>query len=767
MINSKDIRLDSKEDDINDNIKLYNYLGLQSTLLISNEYHIFNHRYIMKNTPLIYVNEITVGVNNIKIIDPTDELYDTQFIPYENNILTTLSNDNYYVFDENKDLIKYNKILDSYNGTYIMKYVQLDDNYENIYIQLNDYYYELDLNEEFELYLFSYVNHNIQHFYFNKDKNKFVLEKLSNIYDYIFIVNQYDIDNNNSLYKWIEQNEGEWIKIEDKYNICYINDNYILHLNNNDILNNPIDNSLTLSKLNNEQEILYDNDIKIIDNINNTEKSYNLFNKVYLYNKSNILQYINNNLLNVLCNNTLYKQLYINNILNNQIYDYVKGLNIIDYIKNIYKTLTNKEYDITTNFYKYIENNYNYIYDSYDNLLSYCQNINNNYYNYFTTEYITNCYIFNKIINNIDNYYFNFYINLLNNREIIHDTNEQENKYKYIIRYINNIYNDNDINNIIYSVNKLYINDKLVNTSSVQYISKYQSELYKEIINNYYIDKQFKDLLNTLSTYNYKYIWNQDNKEYNIDVNNINFVYDIIYSKFMLNIYNEDNNVENNYKPILKYNFEEDNNNYYIITNFINYLIDIINKINNNEEEELDIRQKEVINFIPNCLFNILYKYKFESGQIYTNTFKTNNNNQNITKENLEKIINNIFKEILNQLKNKLEKVEFNNKCKPSFNYEHYYNIIQNHMKLYNYCYISYTDSEISDISLSSDKKILLQNKNLIEYLIESSILEIKRLLNLINITSNNILIDNNEFINYIDLYKDYMLCNNFSNIIK
>ena len=65
-------------------------------------------------------------------------------------------------------------------------------------------------------------------------------------------------------------------------------------------------------------------------------------------------------------------------------------------------------------------------------------------------------------------------------------------------------------------------------------------------------------------------------------------------------------------------------------------------------------------------------------------------------------------------------------------------------MKVYNDYYISYTNSEISDISLSSDKKILLQNKNLIEYLIESSILEIKRLLNLINITSNNILIDNN-----------------------
>lgn len=770
LINSIEFKNNSsKEEIINTKMQLYNNNGdgLHSTSLIPNEYHIFNHRYIMKNTPLIYVISESTGTI-VNIIDPVEEhdLYDTQFIPYENNILTTLSNQNYYVFDENKDLIKYNKILDSYNGSYIMKYIQLDDNYENVYIQLNDYYYELDLSEDVELYLFSYVYQQIQHFYFNKDKNKFVLDPIDDKYDYIFIVNQYDTENNNTLYKW---DNNEWKKIEDKFNICYINDNYILHLNNDYLLINPIDKNLTLSKLNNQQEILYyddnDKDIKLIDNIDENNKTYELSNKVYLYNKSNILQYINNNLLDVLCNNTLYKQLYINNILNTQIYDYVKGLNIIDYIKNIYKTLTNKEYDITTNFYKYLEKNYNYIYDSYDNLLSYCQNINNNYYNYFTTEYITNCYIFSNIINNIDNYYFNYYINLSNNREITQNTTE--NKYKQIIRYIDNIYNDNNINEIKYSVNKITINTNLANTSPITNASRYQSELYKEIINNYYVDKQFKDLLNTLSTYNYKYIWDQDNKEYNIDVNNINFVYDIIYSKFMLNIFYEDKNGSD--IPILKYDYG-DSNNYYIITNFINYLIDIINKINNNEQ--LDNRQKEVIDFIPKCLFNILYKYKFESGQVYFNDFKTNVNNQIIEEDvddhRLQIIIKNIFKKILLQLKDKLEKVEFpiESKCQPSFNNEHYYNIIQNHMKLYNYCYISYDDEIITDISLASDKKILLMNKNLIEYLIEASILEIKRVLNLITITSNNIIIDNNEFINYLDLYKDYMLCDDFTNII-
>ena len=792
LINSKDIDKNTEEDlksAIINNMKLYNINGLQPNInLISNEYHIFNHRYIMKYKPLIYVNEIIIGIFNIDIIDNNDDKYLSQYIPYDNNILTTLSSKIFYKFDENKNLEKSSYVSESNNGSYILKYVQLEDNYENVYIQLNNYYYEIDLIEDLDLYLASNFDHIIKHFYFDKDKNKFVLKELKEldeIYDFIFIINQFDTNNNCSLYNWKisnnnELDEGEWIKINKPYDVCYINDNYILHLNKDNLLENPIDNNFTLSKLSNEQEILYNdkiddndnNNIKIIDNINENDKTYDLLNKVYLYNKSNILQYINNNLLNVLCNNTLYKQLYINNILNIQIYDYVKGLNIIDYIKNIYKTLTNKEYDTTTNFYKYIESNYNYIYDSYDNLLSYCQNINNNYYDYFTTEYMTNCYIFNKIINNMDNYFFNYYINLLNNREIIHYVNNTTNSYEPIIRYIDNVYNDNDINDIYYSVNKLYINSNLTNTSTIQYISKYRSQLYNDIINNYYIDKQFKELLNTLSTYNYKYIY--EGEEYNIDVNNINFIYDLIYSNFMFNICHDDiNNTYNN--KILKYDFN-DGNNYYIITNFINYLIDIINKINNNPNIELDeilntildSREKDVILFIPNCLFNILYKYKFVSGDIYPNEFKTKINNENIEYEDMEKIIINIYMLILNQLKDKLEKVEFpiDKKAVKSNENEYIYNIIQNHMKLYNYSYISYTDENYKDITLSSSKEAILINKNLIEYLIESSILEIKRLLDLIYISSNHILIDNNEFNNYLNLYKNYMLCNEFSNII-
>ena len=112
----------------------------------------------------------------------------------------------------------------------------------------------------------------------------------------------------------------------------------------------------------------------------------------------------------------------------------------------------------------------------------------------------------------------------------------------------------------------------------------------------------------------------------------------------MLNICNDDNDNTLNY--ILKYQYNNDENKYYIITNFINDLIDIINIINDNEytyENLLDQRQKDIIYF-SNCLFNIINKYKFVSGDIYTNEFKTKINSEEIINDKLKNIIINIYK---------------------------------------------------------------------------------------------------------------------------
>ena len=491
----------------NNNIVNLSYNGLINNISLDDINDIDNNSYI---ETYISIDDYIIGLEKL------DEEYNIlQNITYNNNILTN----NIKLFgkkDENKDYYNYLYEYENYYQIFINIIIKLtnEEDEEQILNFTSDLLMDTIHNDEY------YIIYNInnKNYYFDNNENKLI--NINNIEDKIDI-NLINLTKDNDIY--ISNINFE--NINDYVILCFIlsgqgSDSipfyslYKVDKNNNKLIR--INNEKVKLKINDEKDIIYN----------------------YNYNDKTLQTLINVDLSNIQNTNELKNILRLNTIN--------KGVNhyISDYI------IKNDNYDdklYSNNIYSPTETNINIINNNVNYKTNFCNILKQNYFGRYFKQFsaidpeTNNIEITYKGVSPIDIVEDTSKSNDENNEnnENDEDNDEEENE--------DETYEENRINN---EIEEYYNNEEEENNEDNEIkpkIDDITDDNYYELITEIYRPKTIQKLLIPIQClYSFTSIKNtslieiQPEDNYNININDLEFIKDINNSKIIFKFINKD-----------------------------------------------------------------------------------------------------------------------------------------------------------------------------------------------------------------------------------
>lgn len=672
------------------------------------EYAYVNYDYLNQDDKMKYnINYYCINSNNLPI-----ELEDgLENLSYVIDYIYKYRNDGFsgffYVIDKQEDNNK--------NGIFIIESSDESDtsSFDKAYIKLHDVQYSIDIDVLNNLLFYSSQGTILSRI--TVENNNAYINSVITDKKYMLVVNKYS-----SNYGSVFIKNTNWDKITDKFNLWFLDDYQITMLLNE---RNELVNSFTneVQDVNNGDIVMINNenvfDVKVVDKSN-----INLKNEVYLQTNKIINNDLNCKFLNIISNDSSFKQYIVVSAFANNIYEFIPQLTIYDYIKTIYTNTTNETFDITSNFANYLKSNYLIYYDTERKLKVYLELIKINYYNYLTSTYITDITIFKNLTNNI---------HYVNNKpyEYVFVLNQFEDNIN-LSNSLSNYYNVNISNEVNYDIVKSLVNPNLSSIDSSNSLSKSQikTELFNQLTSNQ-IDNVMSELLNKTNII--KRTINYDNQQLEVTIDNANVFYDLFYSRFIKNYFNDK----------------------IILTTFLSDLL---------------TSTSEVHYFIPDCITRLCYYYNnTKTLQVNRNKFVINQTLAilavNIEISELQALFRSLFDTIISSC-------NITNDFNVTSSID--YSIVLKHFNTYNYQPIKFNyqvkyknndENVIADISLSKEKYFIYHNRDVIDLLVNAMYFEIQRLFNGKLMIVNNNLNINDKILETIKSFNDLLLSNDLS----
>lgn len=685
------------------------------------------HCICSNNLPLTYENKIIYNeIDN-------DKTYNCSFI-----------NNSIYKYDvDKKNFYFVNTGMTEDNGIFTIVIDNTIDEiiYNDAYVQVNNIKYQIKPESLIGLTFYTESSNSLINI-IKTEENNITTSTFTTDKKYLIIVNKLSEYYGNIL----TYNGNDWIVDENMYDLWYNNDfSIILKINHDEIINTFTNQKQEVNDRDvimiNKDDIWYTGnevlnqspnpvfDIKVVDKSTDT---ITLKNEVYikLSNETNVE--INNKYINVCSKDSSFKQFLIIVELSNTIYNYQQYDTIYDYIKNTYTLLTNEEFDTTSNLNYYLQQNYNKKYDTITYLQNNIKSLVDEYYNYLTTTYITDITIFNTLISCIDNYNDKpvYYVYTVN--PFVNTIQQESSEY-------NNYFDIKNCNIVNYNVNVSYVNEALKNTKLLS--SNVSTDLYKKLL-DVDINTAINNSINKIDIITFSY----DDKITSLESNTF---YDLYYTKRIQEMIGkkieEVDGVESEVnKPFHLGNFIDkmftDNDAYYFIADYVACLLYYYGSRDNN---------------VIKC------KYAFSTSTVL-NAQEISDFNvvKNMIRELYDKIISscNITKEQFNQLINIETTQQFS--------------VAYTRTPTYTYIPIAFnylmTDINIGSIAiaLDSEQYCVYVNQTFIELLVNALIYEVIRIIELFKIVNNGLIV-NDEIINRLNRFKEILLNEDLSKIIK
>lgn len=726
-----------------------------------------NYVYANENDkPYFDINYCCININSLPLSSSDDTLAFRMDYIYHYEV-DEKNNGTFIVIDKQEN--------ESNDGIFILKSDNINAiNYDKAYIKYHNNYYRIDVNllDGYTFYTSTYmglnkvsVNDNVATVSVIKPNE--VKEK------YMIIVNKFANDYGN-IYENIN---NVWVKNDKRYELWFDDDYHIDAIidNKNDIINT----------FTNKDYDIKDGDEIMINNENKYEKfivekkddNIILKNVVNLYSAESFNQYVNDVFTSIISKDSSFKQFVVVNAFVKEIYYYQSSLTIHEYIKMIYEKVIGKEFDETSNFNKYlINNNYHNIrYDSQISLQLYLSQIINDYYDYLTSIYITDITIYQNI------------------SSTIHKFNGKEQQYIYSINTeLNAIEQDDEsnyydiirANEVDYAVSKELINKKLDKTTNRKYVASYQTDMYKELINNK-LDDKLIELFNKKETVKHKY-----DEDKTVDIENVNVFYDMYYSE-VLN--NEEMIRDNGNVNILKFidalfNKIDDKGNkvyHYITDRFAQILVKSSNyDIAHTEYQymfgknryEINVEQMQIL--MREIMDRIVSIYKLDEvgNKIIEESSEQESNEQETSEETNEQESSEETNEETNEESNQDSNEQETNEDSSEDSNKQESNPITSrkftlkHYNTYSYSPIAYSvdiysgDTKLS-ITMESEKEVKFVNENVVEFLFDALIVEIKRFLQTVTVIEQGNVV-NDKVIEIIDEFRNTILSDNLKDVI-